>query len=86
MLQVEQEVCLHQGTLLESQMPLTVQDGAVLGAGMWAAALATVYFKKKQTLPFKVCLLRLARSPLYCIPLPLMRQEQPFAMVRLHDL
>jgi len=34
-------------------MPLTVQDGAVLGAGMWAAGLATLYFKKKQTLPFK---------------------------------
>jgi len=34
-------------------MPLTVQDGAVLGAGVWAAGLATLYFRKKQTLPFK---------------------------------
>lgn len=35
-------------------MPLTVSDGALLGAGMWCAALSTFYYKRRQTLPFKV--------------------------------
>ena len=34
-------------------MPLTAQDGALLGGGMWLAAAATFFYKKKQTLPFK---------------------------------
>lgn len=35
-------------------MPLTVQDGAVVGAGMLFAGGATMFYRRKQTLPFKV--------------------------------
>ncbi len=35
-------------------MPLTVQDGALVGAGMLFAGGATMFYKRKQTLPFKV--------------------------------
>ncbi len=35
-------------------MPLTVQDGALVGAGMLFAGGATMFYRRKQTLPFKV--------------------------------
>ena len=35
-------------------MPLTVRDGALVGFGMLFAGGATVFYKRKQTLPFKV--------------------------------
>ncbi|BDA42067.1 hypothetical protein COCOBI_02-8680 [Coccomyxa sp. Obi] len=35
-------------------MPLTVRDGALLAAGMWFAGASTFFYKRKQTLPFKV--------------------------------
>ncbi len=35
-------------------MPLTVQDGALVGAGMLFAGGATIFYRRKQTLPFKV--------------------------------
>lgn len=35
-------------------MPLTVQEGAIIGAGMTSAAAATFFYKRKQTLPFKL--------------------------------
>jgi len=35
-------------------MPLTVGDGALLGAGMLFAGGATFFYKRKQTLPFKL--------------------------------
>ena len=34
-------------------MPLTVRDGALVGAGMLFASGATIFYKRKQTLPFK---------------------------------
>lgn len=36
-------------------MPLTVRDGALLAAGMWFAGASTFFYRRKQTLPFKVC-------------------------------
>lgn len=38
-------------------MPLTVQEGALIGAGMWSCALATLYYRQKKTLPFKAGLI-----------------------------
>lgn len=35
-------------------MPLTVGDGALLGAGMLFAGGATFFYRRKQTLPFKL--------------------------------
>ena len=35
-------------------MPLTPGDAALLGGGMLAAGAATFFYKRKQTLPFKV--------------------------------
>ncbi|DBB12578.1 hypothetical protein WJX82_006502 [Trebouxia sp. C0006] len=35
-------------------MPLTVQDGALVGAGMLFAGGATIFYRRKQTLPFKL--------------------------------
>lgn len=35
-------------------MPLTVRDGALLAAGMWFAGASTFFYRRKQTLPFKV--------------------------------
>lgn len=35
-------------------MPLNVKDGALLGAGMWCVAAATIFYKQKKTVPFKV--------------------------------
>lgn len=34
-------------------MPLTVSDGALVGAGMVFASGATMFYRRKQTLPFK---------------------------------
>lgn len=33
---------------------LTVRDGALLAAGMWFAGASTFFYRRKQTLPFKV--------------------------------
>ena len=35
-------------------MPLTVRDGALVGFGMLFAGGATIFYRRKQTLPFKV--------------------------------
>lgn len=35
-------------------MPLTVKEGALIGAGMWAATAATIFYRQKKTLPFKI--------------------------------
>lgn len=35
-------------------MPLTVRDGALVGFGMLFAGGATVFYRRKQTLPFKL--------------------------------
>ena len=35
-------------------MPLTPGDAALLGGGMLAAGAATFFYRRKQTLPFKV--------------------------------
>jgi len=44
--------------LFESQpacaMPVSVRDGALLGAGMTLVAASTFFYRRKQTLPFKV--------------------------------
>lgn len=34
-------------------MPLTVRDGALVGFGMLFASGATIFYRRKQTLPFK---------------------------------
>lgn len=33
---------------------LTVRDGALLTAGIWFAGASTFFYRRKQTLPFKV--------------------------------
>ena len=33
---------------------LTVRDGALLAAGMWFVGASTFFYRRKQTLPFKV--------------------------------
>lgn len=35
-------------------MPLSVYEGAVVGAGMMFASAATFFYSRKKTLPFKV--------------------------------
>lgn len=35
-------------------MPLTVRDGALVGTGMLFASGATMFYRRKQTLPFKL--------------------------------
>eukprot|EP00884_Botryococcus_braunii_P004838 jgi/Botrbrau1/14355/Bobra.0014s0010.1 len=35
-------------------MPFNVKEAAILGAGMWFAGLSTFFYKRKQTLPFKI--------------------------------
>ena len=35
-------------------MPLTVKEGALLGAGAWMAAAATFFYRRKQTFAFKL--------------------------------
>ena len=49
-------------------MSLTVRDGAMLGAGMTLVAASTFFYRRKQTLPFKVAL-SLTSSPSSSKPL-----------------
>jgi hypothetical protein len=35
-------------------MPLTVNDGAMLGAGMLCVSGAALFYRQKKTLPFKI--------------------------------
>lgn len=35
-------------------MPLTVKEGAMIGAGLTLVAGATIFYRRKQTLPFKI--------------------------------
>ena len=39
---------------LDCAMPVSVRDGALLGAGMTLVAASTFFYRRKQTLPFKV--------------------------------
>ena len=42
---------------------LTIRDGALLAAGMWFAGASTFFYRRKQTLPFKVERLELVQMP-----------------------
>ena len=35
-------------------MPLSVKEGAMIGAGLTLVAGATIFYRRKQTLPFKI--------------------------------
>ena len=52
---------------LACAMPVSVRDGALLGAGMTLVAASTFFYRRKQTLPFKV---RSASNRLATAPVP----------------